>query len=305
MDNAADRGIIGFLEASCTNGNPTVEERLQKLMAQANLGSRRACEEMILQGRVRVNGTVATLGAKANPETDIIEVDGQALRFDQPHIYIALNKPINVVSTNIGRRGDRRKTVRDLVPVEGHLFMIGRLDAESEGLVVLTNDGTLTNRLTHPRFGHTKTYRVTVHGLPTAETIERWEKGIFLEEEGTTAPCRVRITKGDHSLTTLEIVMTEGKKRQIRRIASALGHPVHRLTRTHIGKLALGDLRPGEWRELTPADVQAMLAPFAPLKANRPAAPKRRPAPPRPATTDQPGKRSSMPKRKPTPRKRG
>lgn len=285
-----------------------MEERVQKLMAQAGLGSRRACEALIAQGRVRVNGTVIGVGAKANPDADTITVDGEQLRLNaQPRVYIALHKPHNVLSTTRARKEDGRKTVRDLVNVAGHLFMIGRLDAESEGLIVLTNDGTLTNRLTHPRYGHTKTYRVTVHGLPTAETIERWEKGILLEEDGMTAPCRVRITKGDRTFTVLEIVMVEGKKRQIRRVAAALGHPVHHLTRTHIGKLALGDLRPGEWRTLTASDVQALLAPYAPLRASRPAAPKRRPTPPRPATA---GKatittpRGAPPKRKPPVRKK-
>jgi len=277
-------------------------------MAQAGAGSRRACEALIAQGRVRVNGTVVGVGAKANPETDTITVDGEQLKLDtQPRVYIALHKPGNVLSTTRARKDDGRKTVRDLVDVKGHLFMIGRLDAESEGLIVLTNDGALTNRLTHPRYGHTKTYRVTVHGLPTAETIERWEKGVFLEEDGMTAPCRVRITKGDRTLTVLEIVMTEGKKRQIRRVAAALGHPVHHLTRTHIGKLALGDLRPGEWRALTAGDVQALLAPFMPLRASRPAAPKRRPTPPRPATskTTAPAPRKTAYKRKPPARRKG
>jgi pseudouridine synthase len=218
-----------------------------------------------------------------------------------------------VLSTTRARRDDSRKTVLDLVDVEGHLFMVGRLDADSDGLIVLTNDGALTNRLTHPRYGHTKTYRVTVHGLPTAETIERWEKGVFLQEDGMTAPCRVRITKGDRTLTVLEVVMAEGKKRQIRRVASALGHPVEHLTRTHIGKLALGDLRPGEWRTLTASDVQAMLAPYAPLRTSRPAAPKHRPAPPRPAATGTAKitkttpttTRGSTPKRRPPQRRKG
>ncbi|MGQ9889231.1 MAG: pseudouridine synthase [Aggregatilineales bacterium] len=260
-----------------------MEERVQKLMAQAGLGSRRACEALISQGRVRVNGAVVGLGAKADPETDTIEVDSQRLRLDaQPRIYIALYKPRNTLSSTHARSDDSRRTVRDLVPVEGHLFMIGRLDAESEGLIVLTNDGALTNRLTHPRYGHTKTYRVVVHGLPTAETVQRWESGVFLEDEGVTAPCRVRVVKGDRSLTTLEIVMTEGKKRQIRRVAAALGHPVHRLTRTHIGKLGLGNLRPGEWRELSPSDVQAMLTPHVTVRLGRTRATKRSQTPARP-----------------------
>ncbi len=230
-------------------------------MAQANIGSRRANEELIKQGRVRVNGKIIKLGDQADPQTDMIEVDGVRLNLKgQGRLYIMLNKPMNVLTTSVHRRDDERQTVYDLVPVEGHLFTIGRLDAESEGLIVLTNDGDLTERLTHPRYGHTKTYRATVYGLPTQETVEKWKTGVYLEE-GKTAPCSVRIVKGAHDLTTLEIIMTEGKKRQIRRVASMLGHPVKRLQRTHIGRLALGDLRPGEWRELNAKEVELMKIP--------------------------------------------
>ena len=238
-----------------------MKERVQKLMAQADIGSRRANEELIKQGRVRVNGKVIKLGDQADPEKDMIEVDGVRLKLKgQQRTYIALNKPLNVLTTSIHRRDDERKTVFDLVPVQGHLFTIGRLDAESEGLIVLTNDGELTERLTHPRYGHTKTYRATVYGLPSQETLEKWENGVYLEE-GMTATCSVHIVKGGHDLTTLEIVMTEGKKRQIRRVASMLGHPVKRLVRTHIGKLAMGNLHPGEWRELNSKEVELMKIP--------------------------------------------
>lgn len=240
-------------------------------MARANLGSRRACEEIIEQRRVRVNGVIAQLGDKADPQTDVIEVDGHRLSFkEQRKIYIALHKPINVLTTNLGNRQDKRPTVRSLVPIEGHLFSIGRLDAESEGLVVLTNDGELVQRLTHPKFKHTKTYKVYVHGLPPLEVLERWREGITLQDEdGTsykTAPCSVEIVKGDREITTLRVVMTEGRKRQIRRIAAALGHPVHRLLRTQIGKLEIGTLRPGEWRELDARDVQALSTPSDELR---------------------------------------
>lgn len=247
-------------------------------MAQANVGSRRHCEELISQGRVRVNGQVVGLGAKADPERDTIEVDGQKLSFaKQRKIYIALNKPRNVLTTNRPHLDDQRRTVRDLVPFPGeHLFTVGRLDAESDGLVVLTNDGDLVQRLTHPRYRHTKTYRVVVYGLPSEGVLDRWQKGIMLDEdEGMTAPCIVRIVHGDRSFSTLQVIMTEGKKRQIRRVAQILGHPVRQLTRTHIGKLGLGTLRPGEWRELTPAEVgllkQSEALPKRERRAFRPA----------------------------------
>jgi pseudouridine synthase len=185
------------------------------------------------------------------------------LHIDNKKIYIALNKPLNVVTTNIGRKGDKRQTVRDLVPYKGHLFTIGRLDAESDGLIVLTNDGDLTYKLTHPSFAHTKTYKVVVYGIPAPEIIEEWETGVYIEDEEThettkTAPCSVKIVKRDGGLATLRIVMTEGKNRQIRRVARKLGFPVRRLTRTHIGQLELGELKPGEWRELTPQEIKLL-----------------------------------------------
>ena len=238
-----------------------MKERVQKLMARADIGSRRACEDIIREGRVRVNGTVITLGDKADPDVDEIEVDGRVIKpEEQETIYIVFNKPKNVLTTNKKPEGDERPTVRELIPVEGHLFTIGRLDAESEGLLVLTNDGDLTNRLAHPRYEHTKTYKVTVYGKPDQETLDKWESGVWLPE-GKTARCSVRVLNSTKSTTTLRIVMTEGKKRQIRRIARMLGHPVQRLVRTHIGQLGLGTLKRGAWYELGDEEIEAMLMP--------------------------------------------
>lgn len=257
-----------------------MKERVQKLMAQANVGSRRACEELIEQGRVRVNGAVIKLGDKADPETDVIEVDGERLKFDvQRKIYIALNKPRNVLSTSATHKGEERPTVYDLVPVADHLFMVGRLDADSEGLVVLTNDGDLANRLTHPRYRHTKTYKVTVYGMPTTDALERWANGVNLGEDGVTSPCVVKIVKGDKGFTELRVIMTEGKKRQIRRVASELGYPVRRLVRTHIGKLGVGELRPGEWRELNADEVKLLQTPDPAFREARAAARQERSGP--------------------------
>ncbi len=257
-----------------------MKERVQKLMAQANIGSRRACEELISQGRVQVNGVTITLGAKADPATDTIIVDGEKLGLSsQRKIYVALNKPKDVLSTSVPHKDDPRPTVYDFIPMKEHLFTIGRLDADSDGLIVLTNDGELVQKLTHPSYRHTKKYKVVVYGLPTAETIARWEKGISLGEDGMTSPCLVRITDGDKSFSTLEIVMTEGKKRQIRRVAAILDHPVRHLTRTHIGKLGLGMLKPGDWRELTAEDIEALKQTEPQTKAIRPTS--RRPFSPR------------------------
>lgn len=245
------------------------QERLQKLLAQANVASRRASEDLITAGRVRVNGSVAKLGDKADPERDTITVDGTRLNLDnQKRVYIALNKPKQVLSTDKPHRTDTRQTVADLLRKDEHLFSVGRLDADSEGLVVMTNDGDLAQRLTHPRYRHSKTYRVEVLGLPTAETIEKWRQGVFLED-GATAPCFVEVVKGSVKGSTLRIIMTEGKKRQIRRIAAMLGHPVQRLIRTHIGMFALGDLAPGQWREMTAKDVMALKSPAPEIKSLR------------------------------------
>ena len=238
-----------------------MEERVQKIMARANLGSRRACEEIINEGRVQVNGEIIQVGAKADPARDVIEVDGQRIEASkEENVYVVFHKPKNVLSTDLPHKSDDRQTVRELIPLEGHLFTIGRLDAESEGLMVLTNDGDLANRIAHPRYGHTKTYKVIVYGLPSAETLEKWQNGIHLEE-GMSAPCYVRIVRGDRKLSTLEVVMTEGKKRQIRRVASQLGHPVKHLIRTHIGQLGIGTLRVGEWYHLRPHEVEALTTP--------------------------------------------
>lgn len=292
-----------------------MKERVQKLMAQANLGSRRACEEIIRQGRVRVNGSVIHLGDQADPYSDIIEVDGEKIAFPDRKVYIAFNKPKNVLSTDDPHDGDMRHTVRYYIPHEGHLFNIGRLDADSEGLMVLTNDGELANQLTHPRYRHSKTYRVVVRGLPGEEAIKQWERGIQLEEEDgstfVTAPCSVKLQDGDKRESVLRIVMTEGKKRQIRRVASTLGYPVKSLVRTQIGKLMLGTLRPGEWRELTAKDLAALKTSSEELPTRRakpaPRSPRRertesdkpaRRTPKEPARSRKPSSRRPSPKGK-------
>ncbi len=238
-----------------------MQERVQKLMARADIGSRRACEEIIESGRVTVNDKVISLGDKADPDQDVIKVDGQRLKIGNfQKRYYVFNKPINVLSTNKAPAGDDRPTVRELIPVDGHLFTIGRLDAESEGLMVLTNDGELTHELSHPRFEHTKTYKVIVYGQPSEEDLLRWESGVWLD--GTrTAPCYVKLLETDKKTSTLRFIMIEGRKRQIRRTATLLGYPVKRLMRTHIGKLGLGTLRRGMWYAMGEEEVEAMLMP--------------------------------------------
>ncbi len=236
------------------------EERLQKILARAGVGSRRACEDLIRQGRVTVNGERAGLGARADPSRDTIRVDGEPISPGQAEptpIYIALHKPAGVVSAASAQRQEKRPTVRDLVPVEGRLYPVGRLDADSEGLILLTNDGALTQRLTHPRYGHRKTYHVLVEGQPSPELVARWQQGVALED-GPTAPVQVRVLRQEGAQTWLEVVMGQGRKRQIRRTAAALGLRVLRLVRVGLGGLALGDLPPGGWRHLSQAEVRAL-----------------------------------------------
>ncbi len=236
-----------------------MQERLQKLMSQAGLDSRRNCEKIIEQGRVTVNGKVAKLGDKADPTTDDIRVDGERMYPDRVElVYYVVNKPPNILSAPATDPKDDRTTVREMIPYEGHLFTIGRLDAESEGLMVLTNDGELTNRIAHPRYEHTKTYKVTVYGEPTEQALEEWQNGLFIAPGEKTAPCYVKVMETSQNTTTLRVVMIEGKKRQIRRVASVLGYPVKKLMRTHIGMLGVGTLRRGEWYRLSDEEVKYM-----------------------------------------------
>lgn len=231
-------------------------QRLQKVLAHAGVASRRKSEELIQQGRVTVNGQVITrLGTKVDPARDEIRVDGQPLQIAPDHVYIVLNKPRGVLSTMRDDRG--RRALDDLVQSPTRLFPVGRLDATSEGLILLTNDGELTNLLTHPRYRHDKEYRVLVNGHPSDKTLEAWRRGVVLDEK-TTAPARVDILRKDKNSTLLRVVMHEGRKRQIRQVAALLGHPVRQLKRIRLGPLQLGALTEGQWRHLTPAEIRKL-----------------------------------------------
>lgn len=233
-----------------------MEERLQKILARAGFGSRRYCEELIRERRVLVNGRAATLGQKADPKQDRIIVDGQPVRVEHSFTYIALHKPRGVLSAERSD-SDHLRTVRDLVPLAGRLYPVGRLDLNSEGLILLTNDGQLTNLLTHPRYEHPREYHVDVEGHPGDETLKRWRRGLYLDGR-RTMPADVSILghKPDH--TQLRVVMREGRKRQIRRIAAKLGHPVRRLIRVRIGPVQLGDLKPEQWRPLSEQELKQL-----------------------------------------------
>jgi 23S rRNA pseudouridine2605 synthase len=232
-----------------------MEERLQKILAQAGLGSRRACEELISEGRVLVNGRVATLGQKADARADTIVVDGTALARAERQRYVILHKPRGVVSS-LDAQG-RRDTVIDLVPFPERLYPVGRLDMDSEGLILLTNDGELTNRLTHPRYETEKEYRVLVRGTPDDERLATWRRGVVVEGQ-RTAPAQVFRQERVGSATWLKVIMHEGRKHEIRDIGLALGMPVQRLIRVRMGSVLLGALKPGEWRELTAAEVSGL-----------------------------------------------
>ncbi len=236
------------------DGGHDMGERLQKILARAGLGSRRECEELIRQGRVTVNGVRAQLGMSVDPERDEIRVDGRRIRIP-PLMGFALYKPRGVLSDPMP--GSGKPSVYDLVPPVKPLYVVGRLDVRSEGLILLINDGDLAHRLTHPRYEHPKVYQVLVEGRPDSGTLERWRRGVFLDGR-KTRPAKVQIIRYEGNQTWLLVEMREGKKRQIRRIAARLGHPVRRLIRLRIGPVALGRLKPGQWRPLTPQELRQL-----------------------------------------------
>ena len=230
-------------------------ERLQKVLAHAGVGSRRAVEELIAAGRVRVNGDRAELGRRVDPEKDKVEVDGSIIPLRTELVYYLLNKPEGVVTTSDDPEG--RTTVLDLVDVEGRVWPVGRLDIGTEGALVLTNDGDLTHRLTHPSFHVPRTYMAQVQGSIGARALTRLAKGVDLED-GRTKPARVGLLERVPGGSLVEITITEGRNRQVRRMFEAIGHPVTRLVRRAVGPLELGRLKPGAFRRLNPTEVQAL-----------------------------------------------
>ena len=236
-----------------------MQERLQKLLAQAGYGSRRSCEDYITGGRVRVNGEPAVLGQRADPVHDLITLDGNPIHSAEKLIYIAIYKPRNVLSTVENQ--DSRQTVRQLIQVAGHLYPVGRLDFDSEGLMLVTNDGDLTNRLTHPRYGHEKEYRVLLARRPDDKQLSIWRRGVVLEDGYKTAPAQVQFESTAGKGAWIRVIMGEGRKRQIREIGQLLGLPVVRIVRVRIGTLRLGVLKPRQWRYLTAAEISSLKAP--------------------------------------------
>ncbi len=244
-------------------------ERLQKVLARVGLGSRRVCEDLIADGLVTVNGTVAELGRRVIAEVDIIEVEGALIPVKPSAVYYLLNKPARVVTTASDPQG--RDTVVDLVPDEPRVFPVGRLDYETEGLLLLTNDGELTHRLTHPSFGVEKEYLASVEGTPSRLALRQLREGVELDDGPTAAAQASMETPG-----LVKLTIHEGRNRQVRRMCDAIGHPVLRLVRTRIGPIADRQLKPGEWRFLTGEEVRSLAVATAPPVDEPAIEPKRR-----------------------------
>jgi len=254
--HAAGRPQPGDEDVVPRRGNPDDGlERLQKVLAAAGLGSRRACEELITTGRVEVDRVVVTqLGTRVDAQAQEIRVDGERLPQTRRVVYL-LNKPVGVVTTNYDPDG--RPRVVDLVPGDHRLFAVGRLDRMSEGLILLTNDGGLANLLAHPRYGVEKKYLVQVAGVPSEELLDKLRRGIRLAE-GEVHAKRVMIRSQHKQSAVLEMVLDEGKNREIRRMLARLGHKVHQLKRVAVGGLSLGNILPGQWRQLAWSEVEAL-----------------------------------------------
>lgn len=235
--------------------------RLQKILASAGVASRRTAEALIAEGRVTVNGVVVTaLGTKADPARDTIRVDGRRIQAAEPLRYILLSKPRGYVTTRRDQFG--RKTVIDLVKaVAERVNPVGRLDVDSEGLLILTNDGELAARLTHPRHEVEKVYHARVRGVPSRDALARLERGVVIDGR-RTAPAEVRLLKAfarsSREEALVEFTLREGRHRQVRRMCEAIGHPVQRLTRVRIGPIVDPDIKPGFWRELTAREVRLL-----------------------------------------------
>lgn len=268
-----------------------MKERIQKVLAAAGVASRRTIEQMVEEGRVAINGTIRrTLPILIDPDRDKVDVDGERLQLsvkhDEPRIYLLLHKPKDVYCTNTAQ-GEQTRAI-DLLPpnLPGRVYPVGRLDADSKGLLLMTNDGELTNRLTHPRFGIAKTYRAVIDGYITGEALESLQQGIWLGDPKSgqgfkTGRSRIKVVNRTRQKSVLEITIKEGRNRQIRRMLAKIGHKVRELTRVQMGPLSIKGLPLGHVRKLTPAEVKALHKATEPVEQPKAVAEKRlkKPAP--------------------------
>jgi 23S rRNA pseudouridine2605 synthase len=232
-----------------------VQERLQKVLARAGFASRRGAERLMLEGRVTVNGAIVKeLGTKADLETDDVRVDGVRVKPQKAAVYLVLNKPKGVVTTRSDP--ERRPTVMELVPQVAGLFPVGRLDVTTEGLILLTNDGAFAERVAHPRYEVPRVYHAKVHGVPGAETLERLRRGVKVEGD-FMAVDRARVIDADNN-AWVEVTLHEGKQHEVKRLLEAVGHPVSKLRRVAIGPVTSRGLEPGQFRALSPAEVEGL-----------------------------------------------
>lgn len=229
-----------------------MEERLQKYLAKCGVCSRRKAEELIKNKKVKVNGKIVENVVLVNGEKDIIEVDGKKIIPVKKKIYILLNKPIGVITSSSDQFN--RKTVIDLIDINERIFSVGRLDYDTSGLLILTNDGDLAYKMTHPSYELKKTYIARVKGIPRLEELERFENGLKIEDY-ITSPAKIKIIDKEKNSSILEITIHEGRNRQVRKMCMAIGHPVITLKRKQIGEIKLQNLEVGEWRYLSETEV--------------------------------------------------
>jgi 23S rRNA pseudouridine2605 synthase len=233
------------------------KERIQKILSRSGFGSRRDCEKIIAEGRVTVNDQPAKLGDKADFENDIIRVGNKIIpKPESDSLYLAFYKPRKVLSEI--KKLDDRLIITDFVPINDYFFIVGRLDFDSEGLILLTNDGEIANQLTHPSYEHEKEYHVQVSKVPDKGQLDIWRKGVVIEGGYRTIPAKVDILPQNKTGKWLRVILKEGKKRQIREIGFSIGLPVRRIIRRRIGPVEAGQIKPGEWRRLTPKEIRSL-----------------------------------------------
>lgn len=234
-------------------GSVYMKERLQKYMAKCGVASRRKCEEIISQGRVSVNGQIVKEIVLIDEETDEVKVDGQIIGLAEKFVYIILNKPVGVITSVKDQFG--RKTVTEILNIKERVYPVGRLDYDTSGLLLLTNDGDITYKMTHPSHEIEKVYSARIKGIPTKEEIERFKNGLRIEDY-VTAPSDIKVISQYENSSLVQITIHEGKNRQVRKMCDVIGHPVIELKRIKMGQIELGNLKTGEWRELTKAEVE-------------------------------------------------